>query len=561
MELVVGEARHPMHPVELDWWSASQVLEAGARYGFSIDGGAPIPDPRARRQPEGPTGPSEVFDPATIEWTDHGWKGLPLSGSVLYQIDATSCTAAGTLDAAIERLRSVAELGVEVVCLGAAGPRHPTQAKGESTSRGDVLAGLSAAGEAFGGPLGLARFVDACHARGLAVVLDLHWPSLTAPDHLLAGRAGYLSDTYLTAWGAGLNLDGPDSDEVRRTLIDTVLGWLVDFHLDGVRLLAADELRDTGAVPFLEQLSQAIDQLTDESGRQLWLLVDSQRNDPRVITDRANGGWGAQAQSAPDVGVTIRNALHDRAPGAAVEATDLEVLAICLSNPFPHAGRWSATQRRTVGRPIDPAHTPGWRYLVAEPSSGLGVLAPESERMQRLICAATLLLTSPYTPILRMGQEWGEPWADERGGELTGDPARRATRARGEGAEGAAAPATVNWASRRKEPHAALLRWYKALLALRAARPDLRDHDLTAISVALDEATSALVVHRGHHRVALNLGSELVRVPLELPAEPRCVVLLATDPTARIEDDGALALEPNGVVIVGPTRPRRDSTG
>ncbi len=491
-----------------------------------------------------------MFDPATVEWADHGWTGRPLAGCVLYQIDVSACTAEGTLAGAIGRLGAVAELGVEGVCIGAA--RRLEVPAGPVEARGDVLAGLAAVDEAYGGPLGLVQFVGAAHARGLAVVLDLHWPLLVAPDQLLAGRAGYLSDSYRTEWGAGLNLDGPDSDEVRRTLIETVIDWLVDFHLDGVRLLAADELRDTGAVPFVEQLSQAVDELAVETGRQLWLLFDSQRNDPRVSTDRANGGWGAQAQSAPDVGATIRVALHDRAPGAAVDAADLEALAVCLSNPFPYAGQWSAAQRRTVGRPIDPAHTPGWRFLVSPPSSDQAAVPPTPEWMQQLVCTATLLLTSPYTPIVEMGQEWGAaPAAGTVDGREVADPTQRSATGR----------ASLSWPSRREEPHAALLRWYKALLALRSARPDLRDHDLTAISVALDEQTSALVVHRGHHRVALNLGAQPARVPLELPAEPRCVVLLATDPTARIEDDGAVALEPNGVVIVGPTRPRRDTTG
>ena len=282
------------------WWTSPLTAATGSRYDFAVDDGPWVPDPRALRLPDGPHAPAQVYDLAEHEWSDDDWEGVELHGSIIYELHVGTFTSQGTLDAATQKLDRLVELGVDIVEL------MPVNTFPGRNGWGYDGVGLYAVHEPYGGPAALQRFVDAAHARGLAVFLDVVYNHL-GPDGNYLGMFGpYFTDRHETPWGQGVNLDGPDSDPVRGFLIDNVLGWLRDFHLDGLRLDAVHELHDERALPILEELAAAVDDLEEELGRSLVLVAESDRNDMRTVIARERGGLGIDGQWADDV----HHALH-----------------------------------------------------------------------------------------------------------------------------------------------------------------------------------------------------------------------------------------------------------
>jgi maltooligosyltrehalose trehalohydrolase len=274
VDLVVAGDRTPMTSAPGGWWTTERTLSDGDRYGFSVDGGEPRPDPRGLALPDGPQGPSAAFDATTFAWTDRDWRGTELAGSVVYELHVGTYTPEGTLDSSVERLDHLVDLGVHVVEL-----LPLASFPGEHGWGYDGVAPYSVH-EVYGGPAALQRFVDAAHGRGLAVCLDVVYNHL-GPDGNYLGEIGpYFTDKHATPWGQALNLDGPHSDEPRRWVLDNVQQWLRDFHVDGLRLDAVHELHDDSALPLLEEMSREVDALSATVGRPLWLIAESDRNDP-----------------------------------------------------------------------------------------------------------------------------------------------------------------------------------------------------------------------------------------------------------------------------------------
>ena len=293
VDLVTPGDRHPLTRGEDGWWRGGPDLGDGDRYSFSIDGGDPRPDPRGLRLPDGPHGASAFFDVSALTWTDDDWRGVELAGSVIYEAHVGTFTPEGTLDAAVERLPYLVDLGVDVVEL-----LPLATFPGRHNWGYDGVAPYSVH-EGYGGPAALHRFVDAAHALGLGVCLDVVYNHLGPDGNYLHEIGPYFDDAYVTPWGQAVNLDGPDSLEVRRWVLDNVAQWLRDFHVDGLRLDAVHELHDESALHLLEEMSREVDALAERTGRTLWLVAESDRNDPRTVTPRGDGApWAASACTA-----------------------------------------------------------------------------------------------------------------------------------------------------------------------------------------------------------------------------------------------------------------------
>ncbi len=357
VDLVVDDQRLPLTAGDRGWWCSEQDLPAGTRYRFSVDGGKPWADPRALRLPEGPEGPAEVVDMEAFEWTDDSWAGTPLAGAVIYEMHVGTFTAQGTLDAAITRLDHLVDLGVDIVEV------MPVATFPGRYGWGYDGVGLYAVHGPYGGPHAFARFVDACHARGLGVCLDVVYNHLGPSGDHLSTFGPYYTDRYGTPWGQALNLDGPHSDEVRRFLLDNALMWLSAFHVDALRLDAVHALFDERAIPFLEEMSAAVDALSARLSRPLWLIAESDRNDPRTVTPREAGGTGLHAQWDDDVHHAIHVLLTGETQGYYADFAEPEALAKVLSHVFLHDGTYSSFRQRTHGRPVDRSMTPGWRFV------------------------------------------------------------------------------------------------------------------------------------------------------------------------------------------------------
>ena len=525
MTLQLDGTRHPMTAHADGWWSARGE---GRDYGYLIDDAeTPRPDPRSRRQPDGVHGLSRVFDPAAHEWHDEGWTGRQLAGSVVYELHIGTFTPDGTLDSAIERLDHLVELGVDLVEV------LPVNAFNGTHNWGYDGVLWYAVHESYGGPAAYQRFVDACHARGLAVIQDVVYNHLGPSGNYLPEFGPYLHDARANTWGASVNLDGPDSGEVRRFIIDNALMWLRDHHVDGLRLDAVHALVDHGAVHVLEELAAQVDALSSHLGRPLTLIAESDLNDPRIIRPREAHGVGITAQWNDDFHHAVHVAVSGETVGYYADFEPLTALRSVFERGFLHAGTWSSFRGRVHGRPIDRERVPAWRLVafdqdhdqVGNRAAGDRLAASVDEG--GLAIAAALTLLSPFTPMLFMGEEWaaGTPWQF-----FTSHPEPELGRATAEGriAEFARMgwdPAVVpdpqdpetflrsklDWSepyavAGEASPHTRMLQWYRSLIALRKARPELTDPRMTQTRVDVDEDARTVFVHRGGLVIAVNLG-------------------------------------------------------
>ena len=543
VEVVVGDADHPMRRGPDDgWWTAGTDLPHGTDYAFRLDGGPPRPDPRSAWQPAGVHGPSRVFDAGRFAWTDAGWTGLDVRGRVLYELHVGTFTERGTLVAAAEHLEELVELGVDVVELMPLAPFDGDRGWGYDG------VGLYAVHEAYGGPEGLQTFVDAAHGLGLAVCLDVVHNHL-GPAGAYVGEFGpYWTDAHHTPWGAAINLDQPGSHEVRRWIVDSALRWLRDFHLDALRLDAVHALVDESDRHVLAQLSDEVATLSAELGRPLGLVAETDLNDVVSVTPTDEGGWGMTAQWADDVHHAVHALVTGERHGYYVDFGTPAVLRQALTHVFVHEGGFSTFRGRDWGRPVPPG-TDGHRFVVSVQNHdqvGNRALGDRpSERLPDgvLACEAALLLLSPFTPMLFMGEEWGtrgrfpfftsftDPdlaqavregrraefgghgWADLYGGDPdVPDPQDEQTfRA-----------ALLRRAERDEPDHARLLDWYRELVALRRSVPELASGDLAATGLEWhgpDETEGAwhgvLVLRRGAARAVLNLDALERTVPVD----------------------------------------------
>ncbi len=565
VDLVLDTGPEAMRRTAGGWWRAERGLPAGARYRFGLDGGEALADPRALRLPEGPDGPAEVVDLAAMAWTDRDWRGVELHGTVIYELHVGTFTTDGTLDAAIHRLDHLVDLGVglvELMPLASFPGRHGWGYDG---------VGLWAVHEPYGGPAALARFVDACHARGMGVCLDVVYNHLGPSGNRLPDFGPYFTDQYQTPWGAAVNLDGPGSDEVRRFITDNALMWLRDQHIDALRLDAVHALHDERALPLLEQLSAEVDALAEHLGRPLWLIAESDRNDPRTVTPRDQGGLGIHAQWADDVHHGLHAALTGETQGYYAEFAEPGALAKVLSGIFLHDGTWSAFRGRTHGRPLDRSRTPGWRFVASLQTHDQVGNRATGDRLSAtldvgsLACGAALLLTGPATPMLFMGEEWGAstPWqyfTDHPDPELA--DAVRQGRRREFGSHGWAPDdvpdpqdaATVvrsrlDWAEPERAAHARLLQWYRDLIALRRARADLSDPRLYLVEVRQDHVSGTVVLERGRHRVVVNLSDKNVSLNVGVG---ELTVVAAFDPADTHVNSGTVQLPCRSATVLGP---------
>jgi len=393
---------------ERGWFQARAPGRHGDLYSFRLDEGAERPDPASRRQPEGVHGPSALFDPAAVDWPadEDRWRPPPLAGAVIYELHVGTFTQQRTFDAAAGQLGRLAELGVTHVEL--------MPVNGFNGLHGWGYDGVAwfAVHEPYGGPAALARFVAAAHGAGLAVVLDVVYNHLGPSGNYLPDFAPYLTDRYRTPWGEGLNLDGPDSDQVRALVMENALHWLSDFHVDALRLDAVHGLIDTSSVHLLTELSEVVETRSVALGRSLALIAESDRNDPATVTARRMGGQGLDGQWADDLHHAIHTAVTGERDGYYVDYAGLPDVAAAYARGFVYDGRYSPYRRRRVGARL--GAVPGDRLVTCIQNHDQVGNRAFGERLTTLVepalvrVAVLLLCASPTTPLLFMGEEYGE---------------------------------------------------------------------------------------------------------------------------------------------------------
>jgi maltooligosyltrehalose trehalohydrolase len=573
--LYLGGAEHPMtrarEPRAGDpyapwsgWWSVEAGAATGDRYGYSLDGGPPLPDPRSRRQPEGPDGLSAVVDQDSYQWR-HPWPGRALPGAVLYELHTGTFTPQGTFDAAAERLPHLAGLGVTHIELLPVCPFPGTHGWGYDG------VSLWAVHEPYGGPDALKRFVDAAHGHGLGVVLDVVHNHLGPSGNHLPAFGPYFTEHRKTPWGPAVNLDAPGSDEVRAYLVGQATAFLRDYRLDGLRLDAVHALSDTRAEHFLARLSRAVDELAAQTCRPLFLIAESDTNDPRTTTARGEGGLGLHAQWNDDFHHALHAVLTGESQGyyADFARAPLPALVKTLTGALFHDGTYSSFRGCHHGLPLSPG-TPARRFLAyAQNHDQIGNRV-RGDRLSAalppglLACAAALVLLSPGTPMLFMGEEWGAgtPWqfftdhTDAELAEAVRQGRRREFAAHGRPAEDVPDPqdpatrdrSCLEWAEPARAPHAALLAWHRRLIELRHAHPELAAAVLGEADVRHDPTARWLTLHNGPLYLALNLHpARTASIP---PVRSATALLAAWDDRTRLVGDH-LELPPQSAAVLG----------
>jgi maltooligosyltrehalose trehalohydrolase len=437
-------------------------------------------------------------------------------------------TADGTFEAAISRLDALRELGVTAVEL------MPVAEFPGARNWGYDGVFPYAAEWSYGGADGLRRFVDAAHGREMAVVLDVVYNHLGPEGNVLPAFGPYFTDRYRTPWGDALNFDGPGSDEVRRYFVENALQWVGDFRVDALRLDAVHAIADPSAYPFVEELTDAVHAFADREGRLVQVIAESAANDARLVTPKAHGGIGCDAQWDDD----FHHALHALVTGESrdyyADFGKVSDLACSMREGFAYAHRYSPYRGRRHGR--DARGLPGRLFVVfAQNHDHVGNRA-RGERITTLAgtdgacLAAAVVLTAPFVPLLFMGEEYGEtnpfPYFVSHGDPALVDAVRRgraeefASLAAEEPpdpqAEATFATAKLGWAKREREPHREILAWYRALLELRRTRGALRALDPSAVSTQVFEPERALVVERAVPGDAVMLVFAFDTVPHEI---------------------------------------------
>ena len=555
VRLALGPAVHEMTRDDRGWWHAEVPGTGdGADYAFLLDDDEkPLPDPRSVWQPAGVHGPSRRYSHDAFGWTDSSWTGRALAGSVIYELHVGTFTEQGTFNAALEHLDHLVELGVDFVEV------LPVNAFDGTTGWGYDGVAWGAVHEPYGGPDAFKRFVDACHAKGLGVLLDVVYNHLGPSGAYLDRFGPYFAGR--TIWGPALNLDGALSDEVRRYVIDNALSWLRDYHLDGLRLDAVHALVDKRATHVLEELASEVDALAAGVRRPLSLIAESDLNDAKLVTSRDAGGYGLAAQWCDDLHHALHVALTGEVEGYYTDFGAPGALEKTLESAFFHAGTWSSFRQRTHGRPFDRARVSGHRFLaylqnhdqIGNRAQGDRLTATISPARQ--LCGAAIVLTSPYTPMLFMGEEWAasSPWQffasfeDPGLAEAVRDGRREEFAEHGWGSSEVPDPmdvatvvrSTLHWGELADPAHRSVYDTYRALIALRRAHPELSDPRLDRYHV--ETVDGALVLHRGTLRVLVNLSASTAEVAVDGPE------VLFGQPEVR---DKSVSLAPDTFAVI-----------
>ena len=406
--VAVDDDQHPLESNGGYWSAVIDGVGHGDRYRYAIDGGEALADPASRWQPDGVHGPSAVVDQSRFDWHDDEWTGVELADTVLYEMHVGTFTPQGTFDGAIGELPRLLDLGVTTVEV------MPVAAFPGTRNWGYDGVFPFAVQESYGGPEGFARFVDAAHAAGLAVVLDVVYNHM-GPEGNVLGRFGpYFTDMYRTPWGDAMNVAGPGGDEVRRFFIENAVGWIRDFHLDGLRLDAVHAIVDPSPVTFVEELTAAVHEVAAVTGRTVLVTIESSANDPRIVRSTDDHGWGCDAVWDDDVHHALRVALTGERREYYAAYTGARDIATAWDRRFVYTGQHSPTFGRRHGAPVDDIDHCHFVVFdtnhdhIGNTPDGARLLAHVDAADPRHRLAAATILLSPFTPMLFMGEEYGE---------------------------------------------------------------------------------------------------------------------------------------------------------
>lgn len=511
VKIVAPEERLlPMRRDEQGYWRATaEGTGPGTLYLYRLDSERELPDPVSPFQPFGVHGPSEVVDHGAFQWEDGSWTGLGLRELLIYEIHVGTFTPEGTFDAAVARLDDLQDLGITTVLI------MPVAQCPGSRNWGYDGAYLYAVQNSYGGPEGFKRFVNECHKRGMSVKLDVVYNHFGPEGAYLRDFGPYFTDKYKTPWGQAVNVDGPFSDGVRNFFIENALHWYNHYHIDILRLDAADRIFDITAYPFFEELADSVKACSRLNGRECFLVAEADQNDPRLTRPKEQGGFGLDGQWLDDFHHCIHTLLTGEREGYYADYGEIEQLAKSLQEGFVYTGEYSRYRGCRRGRTA--ADVPSYRFFVFSQNHDQIGNRQAGDRLEDLVhfealkLAAAAVLFSPFVPILFMGQEYGEenpfqyfvnhsdPTLIEavragRKSEFTSflwedeppDPESEETFLRSK----------LQWERRDRKRHREMLAFYKTLIGLRKSIPALSNCDRSRLAAKVLKEERILLMRR-----------------------------------------------------------------
>ncbi len=556
-----GRAPMPMEPAGQGYFEKVVAkIGPGARYRYRLDDRASRPDPASRFQPEGVHGPSGIVDPESFPWSDGSWRGLPLEDMIIYEVHVGTVSGEGTFDAIIPMLPYLKEtVGITAIEV------MPVAQFPGGRNWGYDGVHPYAVQSTYGGPEGFKRLVNACHAAGLAVILDVVYNHLGPEGNYLAEFGPYFTDRYRTPWGAAINYDGPESDPVRQYVINNALYWITEYHIDALRLDAIHGIFDFGATHILAELSAAVQRQADRVGRQVILIAESDLNDTRIINSPDRGGYGLHAQWNDDFHHALRVVLTGEHAGYYHDFHGLRDLGAALRDGYVYSGQYSGHRRRRHGHAS--RHCQPLQFVVFSQNHdqignrAIGDRLSTQVPVEALKVARALVLLSPNIPLLFMGEEYGETapfqYFIDHGDSALIEAVREGRKQEfapfGWDPEAIPDPqdqstftrSRLNWVSR--EPwQDGLLRWTRALIHLRKTIPMLGAADGVTCqhSVWVLDPEQMMIMHRrspeGEALVVLGFNRAPVNVRL---TEPVGIWVRQLDArTPEFDDKGQSAL-------------------
>jgi maltooligosyltrehalose trehalohydrolase len=546
----------------------------GQRYAYRLDGGPERPDPASRWQPDGVHAPSAVLRTDRFSWTDQHWRGVPLSDLVFYELHVGTFTPKGTFEAVIPRLEALRSLGITAIEL------MPVAQFPGNRNWGYDGVHPYAVQNSYGGPHGLHRLVDACHAAGLAAFLDVVYNHLGPEGNYLNEFGPYFTDRYKTPWGTAVNYDGAGSDPVREFVVENARTWIEEYHFDGLRLDAVHAIYDFSPVHILREIKDVVAAAGRRAGRTVYVIAESDLNDPRLLLPPEQGGCGLDAQWSDDFHHAVHSLLTGERHGYYQDFGRAEDVARVLQEPFLYAGTYSPFRDRRHGAPT--GDLAGDRFVVNIQNHDQVGNRASGDRLEALLrpparrLAASLLLLAPHLPLLFMGEEYGEenpfPFFCSFGDPELVEAVRQGRRrefadfaAQGQvpdpHAEATFAAARLTWSWPEGSPRAAMRRLYGDLLEARRQWPALCDLTNRAARL-LPEGGAVLELVRGGRNPAagktlhayFNLTDS--QQPLPAAAVPGQALLFSSEAThycgERRARQGVRQLLPYECVVFGP---------
>jgi maltooligosyltrehalose trehalohydrolase len=542
--LFEGERAGPAHRLEQEadgYFSAHLPgVGAGARYMYRIDDKDPRPDPASRFQPAGVHGPSQVVDPAAFRWSDGSWSGVALNDAVIYELHIGTATPEGTCDALIGKLDAISALGATMIEL------MPVADFPGSRNWGYDGVNLFAPSRAYGEPDGLRRLVDAAHARGLGVMLDVVYNHF-GPDgnYLREFSPSYFTHRHTTPWGDAINVDGPESRPVRDFFIANALHWAHEYHIDGLRLDATHAILDDSPTHLIAELAATVRQSLP-AGRHFLVIAENEQNDPQILRPAegaaqpleddpaAVAAWGLDGVWADDFHHQLRVALTGERDGYYADYSgSIADLAATISQGWFYQGQKSQHLGGPRGAPAEDVDPPHFVYCIQNHDQvgnrALGERLNHEIGLDAYRAASALLLLAPQTPLLWMGQEWAAStpflyFTDHSPelGRLVTEGRRKEFAAfsaySGEQVPDPQAAETfqrskLRWEEAEQEPHRGVLRLYRDLLRLRREHPAMAERGKADV-VVTPHGERSLLLARGRPGGAqlvlvLNLGGQL----------------------------------------------------